>query len=100
MGSDTQMGVSSKLCSYSNMNKLFLVTLTILAALAQGGVVQREDAVAELSAVGEAEEVENIMEDVDDEEDELDDEDWEDDEDEDDLEDDDEDDEDDDDEEL
>merc|ERR1739840_20121 len=94
--SDTQVSVSSVLSSSSKMNKLFLVALAILAALAQGGVVQRED-VAELSAVGEAE-VENIMEDVDDEEDELDDDDWEDDEDEDgddedDLEDDDEDDE-------
>merc|ERR1712142_1053627 len=77
---------SSEHCSsdINTMNKLILVSLAILAALAQGGVVKRED-VAEFESVGEAAIAEDSI-------DKLDDEDWEDDEDEDDLEDDDDDD--------
>merc|ERR1712142_492983 len=75
---------SSEHCSsdINTMNKLILVSLAILAALAQGGVVKRED-VAEFESVGEAAIAEDSIS-------KLDDEDWEDDED--DLEDDDEDD--------
>merc|ERR1711915_327357 len=65
------------------MNKLFLISLAILAALAQGGVVNREDEVAFNKA-------EDLLDEA-----ELDDDDWEDEEDEDDLDDEDDDDEDD-----
>merc|ERR1711915_884054 len=61
----------------ATMNKLFLISLAILAALAQGGVVNREDEVAFNKAKDLLDEAE------------LDDDDWEDEEDEDDLDDDD-----------
>merc|ERR1711872_803350 len=84
------MGSSRRPRHSSSMNKLFIVALAVLAALAQGGVVNREEA-AVIEAKGDSdlfwEDVGNKLDELDDEdwedvEDELEDEDWEDEEDE------------------